>query len=62
MYGLPEEVSDEKRFYLNPINSTKPRARRQGEVLELSLCDVGVVHVIDTLADLAAAEQILAQA
>lgn len=62
MYGLPEEVSDEERFYLNPIYSTNPRARRQGEVLELSLCDVVVVHDIDTLADLAAAEQILAQA
>lgn len=62
MYGLPEETSDEERFYLNPIYSTKPCARRQGEVLELSLCDVGVVHDIDTMADLAAAEQTLAQA
>ena len=62
MYRLPEEVSDEERFYLNPIYSTKPCARRQGEVLELSLCDVGVVHDIDTMADLAAAEQTLAQA
>lgn len=62
MYGLSEETSDEERFYLNPIYSTKPCARRQGEVLELSLCDVGVVHDIDTMADLAAAEQTLAQA
>lgn len=62
MYGLPEETSDEERFYLNPIYSTKPCARRQGEVLELSLCDVGVVHDIDTMAVLAAAEQTLAQA
>ncbi|MFU0912044.1 hypothetical protein [Kluyvera intermedia] len=59
---MPEETSDEERFYLNPIYSTKPCARRQGEVLELSLCDVGVVHDIDTMADLAAAEQTLAQA
>jgi len=25
VYGLPEEVSDERRLYLNPIYSTKPQ-------------------------------------